>query len=111
MNPFSVTLCIESNPVHHDGAGVKTLSCYLFSPRPWRHKTAAGSPEEGSLGRVGVCISAGEALPAEILKRWKARFGVGIMDGIGSTEISPIFISNRVNDMRSGSTGKLVPGY
>jgi 4-hydroxybenzoate-CoA ligase len=67
--------------------------------------------EEGRLGRARVCVSAGEALPPEILKRWKARFDVGIMDGIGSTEISHIFISNRVNDMRPGSTGKLVPGY
>ena len=67
--------------------------------------------EEGGLGRVRVCVSAGEALPAEILKRWRERFEVGIMDGIGSTEISHIFISNRVDDMRPGSTGKLVPGY
>ena len=67
--------------------------------------------QEGSLGRARVCVSAGEALPAEILKRWKERFDVGIMDGIGSTEISHIFISNRVDDMRPGSTGKLVPGY
>ena len=67
--------------------------------------------EEGGLGRVRVCVSAGEALPPEILKRWKERFDVGIMDGIGSTEISHIFISNRVDDMRPGSTGKLVPGY
>lgn len=67
--------------------------------------------EEGDLGRVRVCVSAGEALPPEILKRWKTRFGVGIMDGIGSTELAHIFISNRVDDMRPGSTGKLVPGY
>jgi benzoate-CoA ligase len=67
--------------------------------------------EEGDLGRVRVCVSAGEALPPEILKRWKSRFGVGIMDGIGSTEVAHIFISNRVDDMRPGSTGKLVPGY
>lgn len=66
---------------------------------------------DGSLGRVRVCVSAGEALPPEILKRWKQRFAVGIMDGIGSTEISHIFISNRPDDMRPGSTGKLVPGY
>ena len=66
---------------------------------------------DGSLGRVRVCVSAGEALPPDILKRWKERFDVGIMDGIGSTEISHIFISNRVDDMRPGSTGKLVPGY
>jgi 4-hydroxybenzoate-CoA ligase len=67
--------------------------------------------ETGDLGRVRVCVSAGEALPPEILKRWKKRFEVGIMDGIGSTEITHIFISNRVDDMRPGSTGKLVPGY
>lgn len=67
--------------------------------------------EEGGLDGVRVCVSAGEALPPEILKRWKARFGVGIMDGIGSTEITHIFISNREDDMRPGSTGKLVPGY
>ncbi|WP_372682656.1 benzoate-CoA ligase family protein [Desulfosarcina sp.] len=67
--------------------------------------------EEGDLGRVRVCVSAGEALPPQILKRWKTRFGVGIMDGIGSTELAHIFISNRVDDMRPGSTGKLVPGY
>ncbi|MEJ2641313.1 MAG: benzoate-CoA ligase family protein [Desulfosarcinaceae bacterium] len=66
---------------------------------------------DGDLGRVRVCVSAGEALPPEILKRWQTRFDVGIMDGIGSTEISHIFISNRVDDMRPGSTGKLVPGY
>lgn len=66
---------------------------------------------DGSLGRTRVCVSAGEALPPDILKRWKDRFDVGIMDGIGSTEISHIFISNRVDDMRPGSTGKLVPGY
>ncbi|BBO93146.1 benzoate-CoA ligase family protein [Desulfosarcina ovata] len=67
--------------------------------------------QDGALDGVRICVSAGEALPAEILKRWKERFGVGIMDGIGSTEISHIFISNREDDMRAGSTGKLVPGY
>ncbi len=66
---------------------------------------------EGDLGRIRVCVSAGEALPPEILKRWKERFGMGIMDGIGSTEIAHIFISNRLDDMRPGSSGKLVPGY
>lgn len=67
--------------------------------------------QKGSLEQVRVCVSAGEALPPEILKRWKRRFNVGIMDGIGSTEIAHIFISNRADDMRPGSTGRLVPGY
>ncbi|HEY4383907.1 MAG TPA: benzoate-CoA ligase family protein, partial [Ktedonobacteraceae bacterium] len=60
---------------------------------------------------VRLCISAGEALPASILQRWQDTFQVDILDGIGSTEILHIFISNRPGDIRPGSTGKLVPGY
>ena len=55
--------------------------------------------------------SAGEALPADIGKRFKVHFGVDIVDGIGSTEMLHIFISNRPNDVRYGSTGWPVPGY
>ncbi len=57
------------------------------------------------------CTSAGEALPAEIGKRWSQHFGVDILDGIGSTEMLHIFISNRVGEVRYGTTGKPVPGY
>lgn len=60
---------------------------------------------------VRVCVSAGEALPGEILRRWQDKFNVDILDGIGSTEILHIFISNRPDEIRPGSTGKLVPGY
>jgi benzoate-CoA ligase len=58
-----------------------------------------------------VCTSAGEALPAEIGKRWTEHFGVEILDGIGSTEMLHIFISNRPGEARYGTTGKAVPGY
>ncbi len=60
---------------------------------------------------VRICVSAGESLPADILRRWEQTFGVQILDGIGSTEILHIFISNRAGELRPGSTGKLVPGY
>lgn len=60
---------------------------------------------------VRVCVSAGESLPADILRRWQQKFHVDILDGIGSTEILHIFISNRSGEIRPGSTGKLVPGY
>ena len=67
--------------------------------------------KDGDLGRVHSCVSAGEALPADIMNRWQKRFGIQILDGIGSTEICHIFISNCRNDVRGGCTGKLVPGY
>ncbi len=60
---------------------------------------------------VRICTSAGEALPADILLRWREKFQVDILDGIGSTEILHIFLSNRAGDIKPGSSGKIVPGY
>ncbi|MCL4202255.1 MAG: benzoate-CoA ligase family protein [Pirellulaceae bacterium] len=64
-----------------------------------------------SLGRVRMCVSAGETLPAHLFETWRDRFGVEILDGIGSTEILHIFISNRPGQARPGSTGQIVPGF
>ena len=58
-----------------------------------------------------VCTSAGEALPPEILRRFTQRTGAELLDGIGSTEMLHIFLSNRPGDIRAGTTGKPVPGY
>jgi benzoate-CoA ligase len=63
------------------------------------------------LSSLRLCVSAGEALPDEIFTRWRERFGVEIIDGIGTTEILHIFISNRPGASRPGSTGLPVPGY
>jgi benzoate-CoA ligase len=56
-------------------------------------------------------LSAGEALPEELYLEWKRRTGAEILDGIGSAEMFHIYISNRLGDVRSGSLGRLVPGY
>ena len=80
--------------------GVPTLYASLL---------ARGLPyQERGLRR---CISAGEALPPELLRRWREATGVDILDGIGSTELLHIFISNRPEDVRPGTLGKPVPGY
>jgi benzoate-CoA ligase family protein len=63
------------------------------------------------LSSLRICTSAGEALPQEIFHEWKKRFGLEILDGIGSTELLHIFISNRPGDVKPGSSGKVVPGY
>jgi benzoate-CoA ligase len=60
---------------------------------------------------LALVSSAGEALPAELGERFKAHFGVDIVDGIGSTEMLHIFVSNRRDKVRYGSTGWPVPGY
>ena len=70
----------------------------------------SGLPLAGELA-LRRCVSAGEPLPREIGRRWSARIGVDILDGIGSTEMLHIFLSNRPGDVRYGTTGKPVPGY
>jgi 4-hydroxybenzoate-CoA ligase len=61
--------------------------------------------------RLRWCVSAGEALPEVVGNRWKAKVGVDILDGIGSTEMLHIFVSNRPGQIRYGTSGVPVPGY
>jgi benzoate-CoA ligase len=72
---------------------------------------AAEKAGRTDLGRVRMCLSAGETLPRHIFERWQERFGVQIFDGIGSTEILHIFISNRPGQAKAGSTGQVVRGF
>jgi len=67
--------------------------------------------QQFDLSSLRLCVSAGEALPEELYTRWRERFGVEIVDGIGTTEILHIFLSNRPGEARPGSTGRPVPGY
>jgi len=61
--------------------------------------------------RLRLCLSAGEPLPRHLGERWRARFGCDILDGLGSTEMPHIFLSNRPGEVRYGTTGRPVPGY
>jgi benzoate-CoA ligase family protein len=63
------------------------------------------------LSSIRHCVAAAEALPAEVWRRWKDAFGLTILDGVGSTEMLHIYCSNRLDDLRPGSSGKPVPGY
>jgi benzoate-CoA ligase family protein len=66
---------------------------------------------DGAMESVRFCVSAAEALPPQTYDRWKERFGVEIIDGIGSTEMLHIFCSNRPGAVEPGTTGRAVPGY
>jgi benzoate-CoA ligase len=61
--------------------------------------------------KLRLCVSAGEALPPDVGRRWGERYGVDILDGLGSTEMLHIFLSNRPGDVKYGTSGKPVPGY
>jgi benzoate-CoA ligase len=73
--------------------------------------TAERNDRSYDLSSLRVCSSAGEPLPAALYERWKARFGVEILDGIGSTEALHTFISNHPGRARPGSSGELVAGF
>jgi benzoate-CoA ligase len=87
----------------------------LFFSVPTAYAHMLSHAREGTrdfdLSSIRFGVSAGEALPAAIFQRFKQRFGVSILDGIGSTEILHIFISNRPDDILPGSSGRIVPGY
>ena len=84
-----------------------------------RVPTSVGSSHEKSPTEVGtlntsslrLCISAGEALPAQLGEDWQRTFGVEVLDGIGSTEMLHMFMSNHESDVRYGSSGKFMKGY
>ena len=63
------------------------------------------------LSSLRFCISAGEALPADLYRQWLARFGTEILDGLGSTEVLQMYVSARPGRVRPGSSGHPVPGY
>ena len=67
--------------------------------------------EKYDLSSLRLCVSAGEALPSPIWHQWKERTGLKTIDGIGSTEVYHIFLSNRPEDIRPGSSGKPFDGY
>jgi benzoate-CoA ligase len=85
----------------------------IFYGVPTLYAALLASPAFPAKERLAlrVCTSAGEALPANLGARWTERTGTEILDGIGSTEMLHIFISNRPGDVRYGTTGRPVPGY
>lgn len=93
-----------------------TIAAYrptLFFSVPTLYNAILAAPEaeSGDLSSVRLCASAAEQLPADVWRRWKERFGATILDGVGSTEMLHIYLSNRDDDCVPGSTGTAVEGY
>ena len=98
--------------------GVPTLYAAQLQALDLAGTASGGGASEGAAGEgapnldsLRLCVSAGEALPPDLFRRWKEATGLEILDGIGSTEALHIFISNAPGDVKPGSTGRVVPGY
>jgi benzoate-CoA ligase family protein len=117
--PWSVGASAVLNP----GAGWDTPAVLailerhrptIFFNAPTGYAAMLAMPDlarEHDLSSLRLCVSAGEALPAPVWHGWKETTGVEIIDGIGSTELFHIFISNRPGEIRPGSSGAPVDGY
>lgn len=114
MSVGATAVLLPTRPTPADVFGVlKTFQPTLFYGVPTLYAALladAARPKRAEL-KLRVCTSAGEALPAEIGKRWTEEYGCEILDGIGSTEMLHIFLSNRPGQVRYGTTGQAVPGY
>ncbi|MHA1537555.1 MAG: benzoate-CoA ligase family protein [Alphaproteobacteria bacterium] len=84
---------------------------YYGVPTLYAAQLAALETASPDLSSIRYCVSAGESLPADIFRRWQEKTGLTILDGIGSTEILHIFLSNRPADVKPGTSGRPVPGY
>jgi benzoate-CoA ligase family protein len=93
---------------------IETHRPTLFFSVPTNYGMLLAHRREGDdfdLSSIRLAVSAGEALPPALFERFRERFGLELLDGIGSTEVLHIFISNRPGAVRPGSSGVLVPGY
>ncbi len=114
--PLSVGATTVLDPVRPTPASVAQRiaedrpTLFFGVPTFYAGVLAADLPPDTFAG-VRLATSAGEALPAELYHRFTERFGVDIIDGIGSTEALHIFLSNRPGEVRPGTTGRAVPGY
>jgi len=92
---------------------LKTYRPTVFCGVPTLFASLLADPARPARAEIAlrVCTSAGEALPADIGRRWTETYGCEILDGIGSTEMLHIFLSNRPGAVRYGTTGQPVPGY
>jgi benzoate-CoA ligase len=114
MSVGATTVLLPSRPTPADVFGaLKKYRPTIFYGVPTLYAAMLADPARPPRTDLNlrVCTSAGEALPADIGKRWTEAYGCEILDGIGSTEMLHIFLSNRPGEVRYGTTGKAVPGY
>jgi benzoate-CoA ligase family protein len=114
MAAGATTILLPDRPTPELVAAIlKKRQVTVFYAVPTFYAAFLASPQAPERGetRLRRCVSAGEALPADVGRRWSERYGADILDGIGSTEMLHIYVSNRAGEVKYGTTGKPVPGY
>jgi len=105
------TLLLEqATPPHLIKAIAEHRATVCFTA-PTAYRAMLGMLKDHDIASLRKCVSAGEHLPATTFEAWERATGIRIIDGIGATEMIHIFISAAEDEIRSGSTGKVVPGY
>jgi 2-aminobenzoate-CoA ligase len=91
---------------------IETYKATICFTAPTAYRAMLAAMDKGAdLSSLRIAVSAGETLPAPVFEEWTRKTGKPILDGIGSTEMLHIFISNRMGEARPGATGKPVGGY
>jgi benzoate-CoA ligase len=111
---FGATAVLMSGPPRAETilATVREHQPSVFCSVPALYALLARAAEaEGAFASVRLCVSAAEPLPGATFDRWQERFGLQIVDGLGSTEMLHIYCSNRPGDAQRGTSGYAVPGY
>ncbi|MBI3091062.1 MAG: benzoate-CoA ligase family protein [Candidatus Tectomicrobia bacterium] len=115
--PFSVgasSILWPARPLPEDMFKIidKFKPTVLFNvPTMYGQMLQVKGAEKYDLSSLRILFSAGESLPPELFRQWKERFGHELIDGIGSTEVIHLFISNKLGSAKAGTSGKIIPGY
>ena len=114
MSAGATTVLLPQRPTPDLVAGLlKKHRVTVFYAVPTFYAAFLAGPAAPARSELTIrrCVSAGEALPSEIGRRWSERYGVDILDGLGSTEMLHIFLSNRPGEVKYGTSGRPLPGY
>lgn len=115
MSVGATTILLPDRPT--PGSVLNTLNQFnptLFFGVPTLYAAMLADPEcvpQNGSDRLRLCISAGEGLPEDVGRNWEQRMGVPVLDGIGSTEMLHVFLSNHPGDIRYGTSGREFTGY
>jgi 2-aminobenzoate-CoA ligase len=107
----AATLLLEKAGASDLLAAVERFGVTTLFTAPIAYRAMAAAKEHYDLSTLRTCVSAGETLPKAVWDEWRAKTGLRILDGIGSTEMLHIFIGSQEAQVKAGTTGRAVPGY